>query len=361
MFSYGLLQTSINLLKEVNWQVVVVDEAQAIKNPTTKRSKAAFQLNGEFKVALTGTPIENHLGELWSLLYFLNPGLLGTQKNFYEKFVLPIERNNDAAIRDGLKRLIQPFILRRLKGEVLRELPPRIEQTIEVQFDEKEMAFYEEMRKQAQNNINNSDITSQGQRRIKILSEITKLRQACCHSSLAVPEISLPSGKLKHFERLLDDILDNNHKALVFSQFVKYLTIIRKLLDDKKINYQYLDGQTPAKKRKEFINNFQNGKGDVFLLSLKAGGVGLNLTEADYVILLDPWWNPAVEDQAADRSHRIGQKKTVTIYRLIAQNTIEEKIVEMHKKKRSLANDLLSGADTTGKLTEAELLDMISV
>jgi len=357
--SYGLLQISKDLLTQLKWQIIILDEAQAIKNSTTKRAKIAYQLQSEFKIALTGTPIENHLGELWSLFRFINPGLLGTEKNFFQKFTIPIEKNNDKIAREALKKIIQPFILRRIKNDVLKDLPPRIEKKLEIRLSDEETAFYEALRQKALKNIQEMDNEQPGQKRVKILAEITKLRQACCHPVLVNPEIGLSSSKLKHFERLLDDILANEHKILIFSQFVRYLKIICDLLQKKEINYQYLDGSTTIKKRKQFIESFQNGEGDVFLLSLKAGGVGLNLTAADYVILLDPWWNPAVEDQAADRAHRIGQKKAVTIYRLINQHTIEEKIISMHQYKRNLANNLLSNANIAGKLSEEQLVALI--
>jgi superfamily II DNA or RNA helicase len=357
--SYGLLQNSINLLKKQTWQLIVLDEAQAIKNSTTKRAKAVFQLSGTFKLALTGTPIENHLGELWSLFRFLNPGFLSTEKNFFQNFIVPIEKHKNEMVRDTLRKLIRPFILRRLKHEVLKELPPRIEQNIEIELSEQEQALYEAIRAKAVEHIENMEEVTTGQKRIKILSEITKLRQACCHPSLVHPEMNIESTKLKHFSRLLNDILENKHRVLVFSQFVRYLSIVREVLEQKNISYQYLDGQTPVKKRKQIIADFQKGNTDIFLLSLKAGGVGLNLTAADYVILLDPWWNPAVEDQAADRAHRIGQTKPVTIYRLINAKTIEEKIVQLHKHKKNLANDILSGTNTSSKLSEDELLSLI--
>ncbi|MCK4608979.1 MAG: DEAD/DEAH box helicase [Gammaproteobacteria bacterium] len=357
--SYGLLQSSIELLKQVDWQVVVLDEAQAIKNSSAKRTKAVWQLNSNFRLALTGTPIENHLGELWSLFRFLNPGYFSTEKEFFQRFIVPIEQQKDEGMREALKRVIQPFILRRLKGEVLTELPPRIEQTIEIEQSDQEKAFYESVRVKAVDNISNMQEENVGKKKIKILAEITKLRQVCCHPTLAYKEMNIESSKLKKFFYLLDGLIENQHRVLVFSQFVQYLTLIRQALEQREIKYQYLDGQTPAKKRKNIISAFQDGTDNVFLLSLKAGGVGLNLTAADYVIILDPWWNPAVEDQAADRAHRIGQTKPVTIYRLITNNTIEEKIVQLHKYKKDLASDLLSGTNASGKLGEDELLQLI--
>lgn len=359
--SYGLLQRTIGLMREIDWQMVVLDEAQAIKNSSAKRSQAAYQLKGKFRLALTGTPIENHLNELWSLFRFLNPGFMGSEQSFFKRFIIPIEQYKNENARDTLKKLIKPFMLRRLKSSVLQELPPKTELTLMFDLSAEERVFYEALRAKVIEEVESAgDSMQEGEKCFKILAGITKLRLACCHSTLVYSEIDLPSSKLGQFSYLLNDILENNHRVLVFSQFVRYLNIVKKLLDEKKVSYQYLDGQTPQKQRKKIINNFQNGNDEVFLLSLKAGGVGLNLTAADYVILLDPWWNPAVENQATDRAHRIGQTKPVTIYRLIGRQTIEEKILELHKTKKGLAEGLLSDSDISCKLSTTELLKMIA-
>lgn len=359
--SYGLMQQKkvATMLSDVSWQMVVLDEAQAIKNFATQRSRAAMELTATFKVILTGTPIENHLGELWNLFQFINPGLLGTLERFNKTFAIPIEKEGDAQARRDLKRLIQPFILRRTKAQVLEELPSRTEILLDIDLSKEEMAFYEALRQQALERISNDDESHGGQKHFKILAEITKLRQACCHSELVNKEISIASSKLAVFSEILGELINNGHKALVFSQFVGHLSIVRKYLDESKIKYQYLDGSTPVAQRQKAIHAFQSGEGDVFLISLKAGGVGLNLTAADYVIHLDPWWNPAVEDQASDRAHRIGQLRPVTIYRLITRGTVEEKIVNMHRRKRNLADSLLTGSDLSGKMSAKELLGLI--
>jgi len=221
------------------------------------------------------------------------------------------------------------------------------------------MAFYEALRRQAIAKLENSDAQA-GTKHLQVLAEIMRLRRACCNPSLIMPDSPVKSSKLEAFGEILQELLENRHKALVFSQFVDHLTIIRNYLDEQKINYQYLDGSTPIKERKKRVDAFQNGEGDVFLISLKAGGTGLNLTAADYVIHMDPWWNPAVEDQASDRAHRIGQKRPVTIYRLVAKNTIEEKIVDLHHQKRDLADSLLEGTDMSGKVSTDQLLQLIS-
>ena len=359
--SYGLMQQkeAAEMLSKISWQMVVLDEAQAIKNFATQRSRAAMQLKAAFKVILTGTPIENHLGELWNLFQFITPGLLGSLNRFNKTFAIPIEKNGDNQARKDLKRLIQPFILRRTKGQVLEELPARMEIRLDIDLSEKEMAFYEALRRQALDRLSNDNETHPGKKHLKILAELTKLRQACCHSELVNKEISIPSSKLAVFSETLEELLQNRHKALVFSQFVGHLSIIRNYLDEARIKYQYLDGSTPTAQRKKAIDAFQAGEGDVFLISLKAGGVGLNLTAADYVIHLDPWWNPAVEDQASDRAHRIGQQRPVTIYRLVTRDTVEDKIVRMHSRKRDLADSLLKGSDISGKISAEELLELI--
>ncbi len=359
--SYGLLQQEevAEMLAKIEFQTIVLDEAQAIKNPATKRSQAAMQLQGNFKFITTGTPIENHLGELWNLFRFINPGLLGSLENFNSRFAAPIERDQDRDVRNRLKRLIQPFILRRTKAQVLSELPERTEITLQVELSKEELAFYEALRQKAMQTLHAMD-APEGQKQLQILAEIMKLRRACCNPRLVKKDIDLPSSKLQVFSEVLEELLDNKHKALVFSQFVDHLRILREYLESKKISYQYLDGSTPAKARQERVKAFQAGQGDVFLISLKAGGVGLNLTAADYVIHMDPWWNPAVEDQASDRAHRIGQQRPVTIYRLVAQNTIEEKIVALHHQKRDLADSLLEGSDMSGKLSAQDLLNLLN-
>ncbi len=362
--SYGLMQqeTVADALAEVEWNTIVLDEAQAIKNHATKRSQAVMALTSSFKIIMTGTPIENHLGELWNLFRFINPGLLGSLEQFKQKFANPIERDPDkpasAAAKDALRRLIRPFILRRTKDQVLKELPSRTEITISIELSEEETTFYEALRRDAVEKLKEKKSPA-GQRHLQVLAEIMKLRRACCNPSLVKPELAISSTKLDRFTALIEELLDNGHKALVFSQFVDHLKILRNHLDEQQISYQYLDGSTSAKKRKQSVDAFQSGEGDVFLISLKAGGSGLNLTAADYVLHMDPWWNPAVEDQASDRAHRIGQQRPVTIYRLVAKGTIEDKIVSLHKTKRDLANSLLTGANMSGKVGADELLSLI--
>lgn len=356
--SYGLLIQETELLSDIEWNMIVLDEAQAIKNVLTKRSRAAMGLKGGFRLITTGTPIENHLGELWTLFNFINPGLLGSLQRFNERFALPIEKFNNRDAKKRLKRLIQPFILRRLKSQVLEELPSRTEVVLQVEMSQEEAAFYEALRQQALARIE-ADAVPVEQKHLKILAEITRLRQAACNPKLVVSDTPLSSSKLELFGDVVSELLENRHKALVFSQFVGHLSLIRKYLESRGIDYRYLDGSTPPKERSRQVDAFQSGEGDLFLISLKAGGLGLNLTAADYVIHMDPWWNPAVEDQASDRAHRIGQQRPVTVYRLVTKNTIEEKIVKLHQEKRDLAGSLLDGSDISGKISAEELVRLI--
>ncbi len=356
--SYGLLHQEADGLAAVNWETVVLDEAQAIKNRETLRSRAAMRLVGAFRMITTGTPIENHLGELWNLFQFVNPGLLGSSDSFNAKFAGPIHQRGSSDARTRLKRLIQPFILRRTKTAVLDELPARTEITQRIEMTREERALYEAMRVRAVESLEAGDDEARGSH-VKILAEITRLRRACCHPQLVMPGTDITGSKLERFLETVAELLDNGHKALVFSQFVGHLAIVRSHLDRQGLHYRYLDGSTPARDRKREVDAFQSGDGDLFLISLRAGGQGLNLTAADYVIHLDPWWNPAVEDQASDRAHRIGQTRPVTIYRLVMKDTIEEKIVGLHGSKRDLADNLLDGADMSGKMSADELLALI--
>ncbi|KZX02382.1 hypothetical protein JL49_00085 [Pseudoalteromonas luteoviolacea] len=365
VISYGLLVQDLEILKSIDWQTIIADEAQAIKNPLSKRAQAACALRGGFKMITTGTPIENNLTELWSLFRFVNPGLFGNLKRFTERFIQPIENREEKPIaaryaQQNLKTLLQPFILRRMKHQVLTELPPRTEININIELSDEEQTLYEALRQNAIANIATANEQEDaGSQHLAMLAELTKLRQACCNPNLVAPELSLSSTKLAKLNELLIELRNNGHKALIFSQFVGHLQLLKQHLDEFGISYQYLDGSTPTKQRQHSVNAFSKGEGEVFLISLKAGGSGLNLTAADYVIHMDPWWNPAVEAQASDRAHRIGQSRPVTVYRMIASNTIEEKILAMHNQKRDLAQQVLSGSDTTQKLSVKEVLELL--
>ncbi len=360
--SYGLLNQAAEALSGRTWQMAVLDEAQAIKNAATKRAQATVGLQAEFRLALSGTPVENDLDELWSLFNFINPGLLGSRESFQKRFAGPIERDRDADARQALRALIRPFLLRRTKAAVLTELPPRTEQTVYVEMSEAERAFYEALRQRAVETIAQIEAkidAKPGKRKIQILAEITRLRRACCNPALIDVQAGVPSGKLEAFMDLAQELVRNRHRALVFSQFVGHLTLVRAALDAAGISYEYLDGSTPSAERERRVEAFQTGSAALFLISLRAGGTGLNLTAADYVVHLDPWWNPAVEDQASDRAHRIGQTRPVTIYRLIMRDSIEERILGLHRDKRDMATDLLDGTETAARLTEDALLELI--
>lgn len=365
--TYGLLQREEAALAAVPWHTVILDEAQAIKNSATSRSQAARKLQADFRLVTTGTPVENRLSELHTLFRFILPGYLGSWNHFRKNFADPIERDRDPVVRDRLRRLIHPFLLRRLKSGVLRDLPSRTEINLSIELSEPEAAFYEALRSRAVEQLTNTGTAKKenddpGKKAFQILAELTRLRRACCHPALVDPKVgkTIRSAKLAAFTETVEEILAGRHQVLVFSQFVDHLALIRAELDQKGIVYQYLDGSTTTKKRKAAVDAFQRGEGDVFLISLKAGGFGLNLTAADYVIHMDPWWNPATEDQASDRAHRIGQTRPVTIYRFITKGTIEEKIVSLHHQKRELAESLLSGTDDANvRLSPEDLLDLI--
>ena len=348
--SYGLLQREAEVLASRRWSTVVLDEAQAIKNSGTLRARAAFGLQADFRVATTGTPVENRLEELWSLFKFLVPNFLGSKQRFNERF------GNGEGLED-LRKLVRPFILRRLKSEVLSTLPARTEVVWHVQPGKEEASIYEAMRLAAAKELEGA--ATSPQQRMQVLAWITKLRLACCDPRL-VHEGAGTGSKQAELRRLVDELRAGGHKALIFSQFVKHLELVREWMDEDEVPYQYLDGGTPAAERRKRVKAFQGGEGDVFLISLKAGGTGLNLTAANYVIHLDPWWNPAVEDQASDRAHRIGQTQAVTVYRLVVQGTIEEKILELHDSKRALATELLAGTNDTPTLDVSALMALIT-
>ncbi len=355
---YGLLPNVEKELASRPWSMIVFDEAQALKNPQTRRTKVCRRLQGGFRLALTGTPIENRIEDLWSIFSIINPGLLGSWESFSHRF------GQAAAGTSGgraLRALVRPFLLRRLKSAVLDELPGKTEQNLMVTPNEKELAFYEKLRRDTVERLTGAG--EEKDRRFEILAALTRLRRACCHPGLADPDmmqLEKHSSKTELFLETVENLVAGGHKVLAFSQFTTYLAMIRDALDERGFTWQYLDGSTPEKERRARVAAFQSGKGDVFLLSLKAGGTGINLTAADYVIHLDPWWNPAVEDQASDRAHRIGQKRPVTIYRMVQEGSVEEKILDLHASKRELAADFLEGTETgVRSLTAEELLSLM--
>jgi superfamily II DNA or RNA helicase len=356
--SYGLALQDAEAFSAPRWASLVMDEAQALKNANTQRAQMVGQLQADFRLALSGTPVENRLSELWSLMSLLNPGLLGSQAQFQERFAGPIERQQDAAVRQRLRRIISPFLLRRTKAQVLQDLPPRTEIVHLVVPSEAERSLQEALRRQAREEVAKAAKDKKGPQ-MRMLAELMKLRRAACDPRLVVPEMGLSGAKIEEFERLVQELVAGQHKALVFSQFTDYLALLAERLKALGVAFQYLDGSTPAAERSKRVTAFQQGQGEVFLISLKAGGFGLNLTAADYVIIVDPWWNPAAEDQASGRAHRMGQQRPVTVYRLVTQGSIEERILAMHHDKRSLADSVLNDQDGSAVLDAQALAELL--
>ncbi|WP_233583223.1 DEAD/DEAH box helicase [Corallococcus sp. CA053C] len=357
IISYGLLVKDAERLSTTSFATLVVDEAQAVKNPDTARARALRAMKAEARVALTGTPVENRLSELWSLFHLLFPGLLGGRESFHARFAVPIERDRDAGARASLARVVRPFLLRRTKAQVARELPPRIETVVPVTLSEDERRRYDDVRLAALARV--GEDTPGQERRFELLAALTRLRLAACHPRLVDPDAGPSSSKLERFLERVEELLAEGSRALVFSQFVRHLALVREALEARGITFQYLDGQTPPAERQARVEAFQRGEGALFLISLKAGGTGLNLTAADHVLHLDPWWNPAVEDQASDRAHRIGQTRPVTVSRFVSEGTIEEAILALHADKRDLADSLLSEADGAAALSPEQLLGLL--
>ncbi|MCA9717377.1 MAG: DEAD/DEAH box helicase, partial [Myxococcales bacterium] len=361
--TYGLLRRDAELLSSIDWSVAALDEAQNIKNASSATARAARGLRASHRFALTGTPVENHLGELWSLLHVVSPGLLGSWDAFRERYAAPIERRGDAKARAALHRLLQPFLLRRVKAEVTPQLPPRTEVLHPVELSPEELGLYEQTRRAAIAELAKPPSGPPGQaankRRFAILATITRLRRLACHPRMLDASSQVASSKLSAFLELVGDLIEGGHRALVFSQFTSHLALVREALEDREVAYLYLDGGTPAPRRAALVTQWQRGQTPLFLISLKAGGTGLNLTAADYVIHLDPWWNPAVEDQASDRAHRIGQTRPVTVVRMVAQGTIEQRVIELHARKRALVESLLAGTDQAARLGVEELLALV--
>lgn len=358
--SYQLLQRDVERFTARSWYTLVLDEAQFIKNFQTKTAQAVRQLDADWRIALSGTPLENHLGELWSLMRTVSPGLLGSWDRFRKNFAEPIERQGNRDRLQALGRVVRPFILRRTKKEVLSELPERTEVVRYAELSTEERKKYDAARMAAINELTQPEgEEGEAQMRIRVLAWLTRLRQLSCHPALVDKRWTESSAKLDLFMEIVEELREGEHRALVFSQFVQHLSLLREALDKAGVTYQYLDGSTPAAKRQEAVDRFQAGEGDLFLISLKAGGTGLNLTAADYVIHMDPWWNPAVEDQATDRAHRIGQQRAVTVYRLVAKDTIEQQILALHADKRELISGVLDGADRAGRMSTDELVSLI--
>ena len=354
--TYAILRLDANALASEEWGTLVLDEAQAIKNPDSQVARAAHQLRAGFRMALSGTPVENRLTELWSIFQALNPGLLGTRADFDERYARPITAGDgDAAAH--LQERLRPFVLRRLKREVAPELPPRTEVVLRAELEPSEREVYDAIHAATRHDVVSRLET--GGNVLKALEALLRLRQACCHPALVPGQSAERSSKTALLVELLEEAVADGHKALVFSQWTSLLDLVEPLLDVASIGYTRLDGST--RDRGGVVASFQDEAGPpVLLASLKAGGVGLNLTAADSVFILDPWWNPAAEDQAADRAHRIGQTRPVTVYRLVARDTVEERILALQQAKRELAEAALGAAERAGGVTRADLLTLLA-
>jgi SNF2 family DNA or RNA helicase len=332
----------IELFKNFFFHYIILDESQIIKNPSSKISRSVRTLKSKYRLVLSGTPVENSVVDLWSQMAFVNPGLLGSQTFFIDHFGVPIDKKQDEEKARKLQMMIKPFVLRRTKQQVASELPPKIEHLYYSDMSEEQEKIYEETKSYYRNELLKM-ITEQGVGRsqIQLLQGLNKLRQIANHPAMTDPEFNGESGKFSDVMHTLENILTKGSKVLIFSQFVKHLDIFRKHLKKEHISFSYLDGSTMN--RQDVVTEFKTKEEiQVFLISIKAGGVGLNLTEADYVFILDPWWNPAVEQQAIDRTHRIGQKNTVFIYKFITKNSVEEKILALQERKRRIADSLIT-------------------
>lgn len=340
--SYDLLKRDIASYEEKEFIYHIIDEAQYIKNPETQVAKSVKLIHSQTRFALTGTPIENRLSELWSIFDFLMPGFLYKYEQFRKKIETPIIKSKDEEITKRLKKMVSPFILRRLKKDVLKDLPDKLEQITYAKMEPKQRAIYEAYVEKVRAELNNQSDEEFHQGKIKILAELTRLRQICCEPALVYENYKEESGKMETCMELLHNAVDGNHKVLLFSQFTSMLSIIEERLKKEGISYYVITGQTKKEERVRLVNHFNEDDTTVFLISLKAGGTGLNLTGADIVIHYDPWWNVAAQNQATDRAHRIGQKNVVTVFQLITQDSIEEKIIMMQQAKKDLADQIIS-------------------
>jgi len=357
--TYGVLRNDLELFTEEIFEYIVLDEAHVIKNPLSISAKSVYALKGKNKLIISGTPIQNNLIELWSLFNFLNPGYLGGYDFFKENFVLPIERGHDKTVSESLRNMIAPFLLRRTKDIISDELPDKTEMILRSNFNEEEKEVYESWKEYYRHEIKTS-IKENGlnKSKMKILEGLTKLRQVCLHPKMVDVNYKGRSAKFDLLMMEIKKVMDHGHKVLVFSSFVKMLTIVKEEMKENNLRYSYLDGKT--KNRELIVNEFQESESaEAFLISIKAGGLGLNLTSADYVFIIDPWWNPAVEMQAMDRAHRIGQKNKVFVYKMIADNTIEDKILKLQESKKKLVKDIV--VEEEGLVKNINIKDIESI
>jgi superfamily II DNA or RNA helicase len=361
MTTYGTVRNDIEFLSQVPFRYIILDESQIIKNASSKIFSAIRKLKSDFRLVLTGTPVENSLTDLWSQFSFINPGLLGSMKYFKEEYVLPIEKKQDQAKATKLQKLIHPFILRRTKDQVAKELPPLTEKIHLCEMTLEQEQYYERKKSEIRNTIlQNIETSGMDKSRFVLLSGLTRLRLIANHPIITDRDYQHESGKYNEIVRNIEKLLSENHKVLIFSQFVKHLNLFADHFKQQDLAYSMLTGNVSEKDRQSVIKEFQQDKQrQLFLISLKAGGVGLNLTEADYVFMLDPWWNPAVENQAINRAHRIGQDKNVFVYRFITRNTVEEKIINLQQRKSDLAQMFINQNNPLKSLGMEELNEML--
>ena len=358
--SYELLKRDVNEYSKYSFRFQILDEAQNIKNYTTQNARAVKKIQAETRFALTGTPVENRLSELWSIFDFIMPGFFGSNRKFKEKYEIPIVKEQVQEVKESLKHLVSPFILRRLKKDVLKELPEKLEYNVYCKMEGEQNKLYMANAYRLKEELENKDNDYYSANKIKFLAEITRLRQICCDPSLCYEDYEDESAKLNTCIELINTSIEGGHKILVFSQFTSMLQIIAKRLIEEGISFYTLTGKTSVDERLSLVNRFNKDDTQVFLMSLKVGGIGLNLTGADVVIHYDPWWNMAVQNQATDRVHRIGQKNDVTVYKLIAKDSIEENIKKLQKAKEKLCDDIISGnISTISDLSKDELLSIL--
>lgn len=358
--SYDLLKRDVEFYEGIRFQHMIIDEAQNIKNYTTQAAKAVKAVNSIHRFALTGTPIENSLSELWSIFDFLMPGILSTNKKFKEKYEQPIVTNQDKRVSERLKKMIRPYILRRVKSEVLKELPDKIEKVLYSRMGDEQKKLYDANLQQLLDSLRNQSQEEFRTGKLQILSELTKLRQLCCDPSMVYENYRGDAAKVEACLELIRNAAAGGNQTLLFSQFTTALDIIAQRLDKEKIPYYMLTGSTSKEKRARLVADFNQDKTPVFLISLKAGGTGLNLTAASIVIHLDPWWNMAAQNQATDRAHRIGQKQVVTVYKLIMKDTVEEKILKLQEQKAQLSDEIISEGSIRDTLaTKEELVEIL--
>ena len=359
--SYDLLKRDALDYEDIVFDTHILDEAQYIKNPQSAAAKTVKVIKSIHRCALTGTPIENRLSELWSIFDFLMPGFLYGYEQFRRDFEVPITRDQDEAASEQLRRMVAPFILRRLKTDVLKDLPDKLEEIRYASFEDEQRRLYDAQVVRMTSLLKETSEEEFKKNKIQTLAELTRIRQLCCDPSLLLDDYSGGSAKREALMELVREAMEGGHRMLIFSQFTTMLDLIRTDLEEAGIEYYLITGSTPKEERADLVSRFNKGNTPVFLISLKAGGTGLNLTGADVVIHYDPWWNLAVQSQATDRAHRIGQTRVVSVFKLIAKGTIEEKIVELQENKKNLADEILSQeGGTLTRLSREELLELLS-